>query len=187
MAIAVKLDFDNTYEIEPLSPDFRISRFTSYLEDGSSIPLQIEISDQPHALYPSVFNLAFGPTNSKGEIDDKAEIAHKDYSKVFSSILMAGLTYLSNNQNQYLGIDGSNNARAYLYYRFLQKNFVYLDQYFEIYGLKYYVRISRFGKNQYDNPFDFNDVMPKTHRLEKGMAMMSNLLYNYFIFRLKVN
>jgi hypothetical protein len=29
--------------------------------------------------------------------------------------------------------------------------------------LKYYVRISRFGKTQYDNPFDFNDVVPMTH------------------------
>lgn len=185
MAIAVKLDFDNTYNIEPLSKDFRVSKFISDLEDGSLIPLQIEISNQPHGLDPSVFNLAFGPMNSKGEIDDKAEIAHKDYFKVFSSILLAGLTYLTDNPDKYLGIDGSNDARAYLYYRFLQRNFTYLDQFFELYGLKYYVRISRFGKNQYDNPFDFNDIVPKSDRIKKGMPIMSNLMYNYFIFRLK--
>jgi hypothetical protein len=185
MAIAVKLDFDNTYYVEPLTDDLRVSRFTCDLEDGSSIPLRVEISSHPHALLPSVFNLAFGPTNLKGEIDDKAEIAHKDYSKVFSSILFAGITYLTDHRDQYLGIDGSNNARAYLYYRFLQRNFVYLDQFFEMYGLKYYVRISRFGKNQYDNPFDFNDISPMTDRIRKGMAIMSNLMYNYFIFRLK--
>jgi hypothetical protein len=185
MAIAVKLDFDNTYDIEPLTKDLRVSKFSSDLQDGSTVPLQIEISSQPHALDPSVFNLAFGPTNSKGEIDDKAEIAHKDYSKVFSSILLAGLTYLTDHPDQYLGIDGSNNARAYLYYRFLQQNFVYLDKFFELYGLKYYVRVSRFGKNQYDNPFDFNDIVPMADRIKKGMAIMSNLMYNYFLFRLK--
>jgi hypothetical protein len=185
MAVAIKLDFDNTYVIEPLTDDLRVSTFTTYLEDGSQVPLRVEISSQPHALLPSVFNLAFGPTNSKGEIDDKAEITHKDYSKVFSSILLAGLSYLTDHSDQYLGIDGSNNARAYLYYRFLQRNFEYLDQFFEIFGLKYYVRISRFGKNQYDNPFDFNDVVPMTDRIRKGMVIMSNLMYNYFIFRIK--
>jgi|SRR6185312_3506535 len=185
MAVAVKLDFDNTYEIDPLSDDLRVSSFTSELQDGSPAPLRVEISSEPHALLPSVFNLAFGPTNAKGEIDDRAEIAHKDYSKVFSSILLAGLTYLTDHPDQYLGIDGSNNARAYLYYRFLQRNFGYLDHFFEMYGLKYYVRISRFGKNQYDNPFDFDDVIPMTDRISIGMVIRSNLMYNYFIFKLK--
>jgi hypothetical protein len=185
MAIAVKLDFDDTYEIEPLTEDLRVSTFVSDLENGDTVPLRLEISSQPHALLPSVFNLAFGPMNSKGEIDDKAEIAHKDYSKVFSTILLAGLTYLTDHPDHYLGIDGSNNARAYLYYRFLQRNFTYLDRFFEMYGLKYYVRISRFGKNQYDNPFDFKDVVPMTDRIRKGMVIMSNLMYNYFIFKLK--
>jgi hypothetical protein len=185
MAVAVKLDFDNTYEIEPLTEDLRVSTFNSELKDGSSVFLRVEISSQPHALLPSVFNLAFGPKNLNGEIDDRAEITHKDYSKVFSSILLAGLTYLTDHTDQYLGVDGSNNARAYLYYRFLQRNFEYLDRFFEMYALKYYVRISRFGKNQYDNPFDFNDVVPMTDRIRKGMVIMSNLMYNYFIFKLK--
>ena len=34
MAVTVKLDFDNTYEIEPLSDDLRVSTFKSDLEDG---------------------------------------------------------------------------------------------------------------------------------------------------------
>jgi hypothetical protein len=57
MAIAVKLDFDNTYDIEPLTEDLRVSAFTSELEGGSSIPLRVEISSQSHALLPSVFIL----------------------------------------------------------------------------------------------------------------------------------
>ncbi|HEV2482237.1 MAG TPA: hypothetical protein VGS79_21380 [Puia sp.] len=78
MAVVVKLDFNKTYEIDPLSGDSRVSTFNSELEDGASIPLRVEISSTPHAMLPSVFNLAFGPINAKGEIDDRAEIAHKD-------------------------------------------------------------------------------------------------------------
>lgn len=185
MAVTEKLDFENTYRLEPLSGDSRVSTFTSELENGTSIPLRVEISATPHPMLPTVFNLAFGPTNAKGEIDDRAEIAHKDYSKVFSSILLVGLTYLKRNPEKYLGIDGSNNARAYLYFRFLQRNFTYLDQFFEMYALKYYVRISRFGTNHYDNPFDFDDVIPMADRIRSGMAIRSNLMYNYFIFRTK--
>ena len=183
MAVVVKLDFNNRYKMVPLSDDLRVTTFTSELANGSPIPLRVDISSTPHAMLPSVFNLAFGPINAKGEIDDKAEIPHKDYSRVFSSILFAGLSYLRKHPNQFLGIDGSTNSRAYLYYRFLQRNFTYLDKFFEMYGLKYYVRISRFGKSQYDNPFDFKDVIPMTDRITNGMVIRSDLMYNYFIFK----
>jgi hypothetical protein len=185
MAIAVNLDFENPYDIDLLTEDFRIGVFETELQDGSTVPLKVEISNVPHELLPKVFNLAFGPMNAEGEIDDKAELHHKDYSKVFSSILLTGLTYLSNNKDHYIGIDGSNNARAYLYYRFLQRNYDYLTRFFYMFGLKYYVRISRFGKNQYDNPFDFNDIFPSLDEIPKNMAIRSDLMYNYFIFNKK--
>jgi hypothetical protein len=183
--VAVTIDFNNTYEIEPVSDDLRVSTFNTQLADGEEIPLQVEISSESHELLPSVYNLAFGPTDEKGKINDKAEIAHVDHSKVFSSILLAALTYLTDHPEQYLGIDGSNDARAYLYYRYLQRNFDYLDQFFEMYGLKYYVRITRFGKNQYDNPFDFEDVQPMTARITKNQFIRPDFMYNYFIFKLK--
>jgi hypothetical protein len=175
MAISVNIDFDNVYDINPLSEDLKISEFSTELQDGQHVPLRIEISNEPHELLPEVYNLAFGPLDAKGQIDDMAEITHSDHSRVFSSILLAGLTYLTEHPDQYLGIDGSNNARAYLYYRFLQRNFDYLDQFFEMYGLKYYVRISRFGKNQYDDPFDFNDIVPMTDRITKALKIVSIL------------
>lgn len=37
-----------------------------------------------------------------------------------------------------------------------------------MYGLKYYVRITRFEKNQYENPFDFGDIQPYPNRIHKG-------------------
>lgn len=187
MAIRIRLDFDNPYKIEPQTDDLRVSLFKTELNDGSLLQLKVKISNVSHELIPGVFNLAFGPTNARGEINDKAEIAHKNYSKTFSTILFTGLTYLNKNKDHFLGIDGSNNARAYLYYRFLQQNFDYLDQYFNIYGVKYYVRITRFGKSQYDNPFDFGDVYPFPDKIFKGMDVPADFMYNYFIFNRKKN
>ena len=89
-----------------------------------------------------------------------------------------------NNPDHYLGIDGSENLRAWYYWRFVQRNYDYLSDYFDMFGLKYYVRISRFGKYQYDNPFDFEDIQPQPDRIVK-MDGWPKQMYNYFIFRLK--
>ena len=183
MAVFVKIDFDNTFDIEDISPDLRIAFFPTVLRDGREVLLKIEISNEAHDLLPNVFNLAFGPQNERGEIDDKAELAHENYSKVFSTILLNALNYLNENPGHYLGIDGSDNSRAYYYWRFCQRNFDYLSQYFSMYGLKYYVRISRFGKTQYENPFDFDDIHVEADRIIKT-DVWPKLMYNYFIFKL---
>lgn len=84
-------------------------------------------------------------------------------------------------KNHLLGIDGSDYARAHLYFRFIQGNFEYLDRYFRIYALKYYVRITRFGKAHYDDPFDFNDILPQMERINKSMEAPRDFMYNYFL------
>jgi|SRR6185437_8552813 len=43
MAVVVKLDFDNRYKMVPLTDDLRVTTFTSELENGSEIPLRVEI------------------------------------------------------------------------------------------------------------------------------------------------
>ena len=179
------IDFEKIYDIEPLSEDLKISSFKSELEDGSFADLKIQISNVSHELMPVVYNLAFGPVDAKGRINDKAELTHSDYSRVFSTILFDALTYLINNKGQYLGVDGSDNNRAYLYYRFIQRNYDYLSDYFNIFGVKYYVRITRFGKRQYENPFDFSDVLPVPEKIQKAAKITPDMLYNYFIFNLK--
>jgi hypothetical protein len=113
-----------------------------------------------------------------------SKLDHSDYSKVFSTILLTAFNYLTANPNHYLGVDGSSNSRATLYWRFLQNNYNYLDQFFDMFGLKYYVRISRFGKTQYDNPFDFDDIYPHLDTIQKT-TFWPKLMYNYFIFKLK--
>jgi len=182
----LKIDFDSRYEVFDISGDFRNCEFTIVLQDGATVPLCIQISNETHELLPDVYNLAFGPMKGN-RIDDKAEIAHSDYSKVFSTILFNVLEYLEENPTHSIGMDGSDNRRAYLYYHILQQNFDYLSQYFDFPGLKYYVRITRFGKFQYDNPFDFTDIMPGLIPIGKGLKLPWDLMFNYFIFKIKNN
>jgi hypothetical protein len=57
MAIAVDLDFENPYDIDPLTEDLRINVFETELQDGSTMPLKVEISNEPHELLPNVLIL----------------------------------------------------------------------------------------------------------------------------------
>lgn len=185
MALLLKLDFNNVYDIAPATENLNTSSFITELTDGSTPALHINISSTEHELLPGVFNLAFGPLNKRGQIDDAAKLEHRDYSKVFSTILVEARSYLINHPGRFLGIDGSDNGRAYLYHRFIQRNFDYLTKHFKLYGTKYYVRITRFGKRQYDNPFDYGDVLPELVPLKKETLMNAGLLYNYYVFKLK--
>ena len=99
------------YQVDEKSEDLKISTFHAELPDERKISLKIAIGHVAHELLPDVYNLAFGPLDQSGHIDDKVQLSYKDYSKVFSTILFAGLTYLDNNRDHFIGIDGSNNAR----------------------------------------------------------------------------
>ena len=187
MSVRVKIDFDDVYKFDEISPGFHLSSFNTRLENGKPVSLKVKISNRSHALLPNVYNLAFGPLNKQGKIDDKAELTHTDYSKVFSTILFSAYAYLKQNPDHYLGVDGSDNTRAYFYYRALQRNFAYLDRHFNMFGIKYFVRITRFGKTQYDNPFDFQDIIPYPYKIGAGHEISQDTMYNYFIFTLKEN
>ena len=182
MALNVKIDFDNCYETEPLSADLSISKFNTELHDGNIIPLGV----LTHPLLPDVYNLSFGPINTDGKVDDGARITHADHSKVFSTIIFTALAFLTNNTEKFLGIDGSNNARAYLYFRLIQNNYDLLTQYFDIYGVNYYVRVLRKIKDSDDNhPVDTQDIKAIPVVIKEKELLRSEKLYNYFIFRAK--
>lgn len=185
MALNLKIDFEKRYKLETNS-NVTSCRFISPLQNGTHMLLGIEIGADAHPLMPHVFNLSFGPLDNAGQIDDQAKLSHADHSRVFSTILFAALTFLKEHPGKYLGIDGSNNARAYLYYRCIRNNFIYLSQYFNIHGIKYYVRILRkiFDRDE-DCPIDAGDVLAIPQVVEEGERMVSNKLYNYFIFNIK--
>ena len=185
MALNVKINFEERYKIDTVSDNLSSSSFQTILKDGSNVQLGVQISDEMHPLMPDVYNLAFGPLNEQGEIDDKAKLAHANHSKVFSTILFAGMTFLTENDNTFLGIDGSNNSRAYLYYRCIQNNFDYLAKYFKIYGVNYYVRILR--KEQEEDqasPIDCENIIALPQLIKAGEHIPHDKLYNYFIFNI---
>lgn len=185
MALNIKLDFDSTYPLESLSEDLTASAFSTVLQNENQVRIGIIISSVPHPYLPDVYNLAFGPLDSAGQIDDKAKLLHKHHSKVFSTVLLACFTFLEKFPDRYLGVDGSNNARAYLYYRCIQNNFEYLEQFFLMHGAKYYVRILRKPNDEDEgHPVDSEDIIAIPAKIQKGIRIDSNLLFNYFMFKL---
>jgi hypothetical protein len=148
MALNIKIDFEKRYDVQPVN-DLNYSVFDTELITGETTRLGIKISSDEHPLMRDVYNLAFGPVNADHQIDDQAKLTHLDHSKVFSTIVFEGLSFLTQNPDKFLGIDGSNTARAYMYYRCIQNNFDYLAFYFAIYGVNYYMRILRDGSSDY--------------------------------------
>ncbi|HEY9004605.1 DUF6934 family protein [Ohtaekwangia sp.] len=185
MALNVRIDFENCYDAEPLSADLRLTKFETERIDNSNVLIGVLIGSQPQPLLPNVYNLAFGPMDGNNEIDDQVKVAHLDHSKMFSTIILSALTFLNANADKYLGIDGTNNARAYLYFRIIQRNYDILTQYFDIYGVKYYVRILRKTNDEDDGyPVDADDITAVPARITKGESVRPEKMYNYFIFRI---
>lgn len=179
----VKIDLENCYEIEVLSDDFGFSKFDTVTSEDNIVSLGIKISDSSHELLPDVYNLAFGKIDGES-IDDNTRIKHKDISKTFSTIIFTAYSFLTikENENKYLGVDGSNLARAIMYYRCIQNNFEYLNQYFIISGVNYYIRILRPDQNNGMYIPDPSDWIALPNEIKKGENLPINKLYNYFIF-----
>jgi len=181
MALNIKIDFLNVYPVRFVNNLNSI--FETELIDGTSISLGIKISSEEHPLMADVHNLAFGPVNKFNQIDDQVKLTHKDHSKVFSTIVFEGGSFLTANPDKFLGIDGSNTARAYMYYRCIQNNFDYLTSYFEIYGVNFFVRVLRDDVYDYEN----EDFLTIPNAIEKREVIKVTRLYNYFIFKIKGN
>lgn len=186
MALNIKLNLDDCYEIEALTKDWTLSTFTAPLQNGEKVSVGVEISDEEHRLLPGVHNLAFGPLNKFQQIDDSIKIYHKNYSKLFSTILLCGVEYLTKHKNKFLGIDGSNNARAYLYYRCLLQNMEYLNKYLNLSGVNYYVRVLRELSDSDDQLItDQDDWIAMPEPITKRSSLRHEKLYNYLTFKLR--
>lgn len=184
----VKLDFERMYDINRHKEDECF--FYTVLKNGRNKRIKVQIASRPHELFDNVYNLAFGPVDKRGWIKDMDSIKHADYSMVFSTILNFAKWYLELHPERQIGLDGSTNSRAYAYFRMIRQNYDFLSRRFDIYGIKYYVRIKRKGTGLYENPFDFWDVKPNYHRLlkhelEKNSALET--MFNYFTFTKKLN
>lgn len=188
MRIGVKLDFNETYEISNISPDFKSFEFTSIAKDDTKILLYVVITSGSNPFCPTVFNLGFGPLNEDGTINDRISVNHRDNAKVYSTLLLGALTFLKNSTSGVLlGIDGSDKIRSYLYYKLLQINHDYLIQHFRLIGVKYYVRLLRGQFNTDPYTTDNDDVASQPSIIEKNVKVDCDKLFNYFMFDLTHN
>jgi hypothetical protein len=182
----IDINFENSYELTPLSADLNKFSFHSPTTQGKSILILVQIQHTSNPFIPEFLNLAFGPLSHDGSIDDFATVSHTSYSKAFSTILLCAMIYLKNNPNVYIGIDGSDFRRAYLYFRTLQRNYNYLQQYFRVFGLKYYARVLR-GKDKYDQmSVDPEELTHAPFVINSEPLTNHKSLYNYFIFYLNL-
>jgi hypothetical protein len=178
----IKIAFEDTYEPQEVAADLSFMTFYSEIKDRSLILLKIKIAPLGDPLLPNVVNLAFGPLLENEEIDDDAKINHLNTDKVFSTILLFALFYLQTNPQITIGIDGSNDIRAYLYHRMFKTNKKYLDEYFVTIGVDWYVKLLRDGSVELDGDgLPYFKPRPEPFDYER----LSTNLYRYYMFQLK--
>jgi hypothetical protein len=175
------INLEDTYPPIQVAEDLSYMTFYSPLKKGGSQLLKIRISHLKDNLLPNVYNLSFGPPDIYGEIDDEIKMHHEDVAKVFSTIILFSLTFMKTYKFATLGLDGSNDTRAYYYHRMFKTNRLYLGNFFVSLGVDWYVRLLRTGFVELDSegipffkpkpePFDY-------HRPDKD-------LYRYYMFHL---
>lgn len=180
----IKVDLDDTFDATSASENLKRFTFYTELKDNTNLELHVLISEHPDPLLPNVFNLAFGPLGKDNKIDDKIAVRHKNINKVFSTILLFAITFLvDNTDKEYsIGIDGSNETRAYLYHRMFRFNNDSLCDAIITVGVDWYVKLLRNGT---DIERD-SDGLPLFKPRPEPFDLKRNPrdLYRYYIFSL---
>lgn len=178
----IAINFDDTYELIEVAQDFSYTTFNSVDINNNKVLLKIQIESLGDPLLPNVYNLSFGPLGADGEVDDKAKIHHQNTDKMFSTILLFSLAFLQEFSGITIGLDGSNDIRAYLYHRMFLSNRAYLDEFFVAIGVDWHVRLLRNGNIEVDvkgNPF----FKPRPEPLDYQRDTKD--LYRYYMFHLR--
>src|SRR5690606_32736290 len=129
-------------------------------------------------------NLAFGPIDQNGDIDDRIILKHKNVNKVFSTVLFYAITFLEDNSTESysIGIDGSNEIRAYLYHRMFRFNQMYLSDIILTVGVDWYVKLLRNGTDIERDSDGLPLFKPRPEPFD--LTRKPNDLYRYYIFTL---
>jgi len=178
----ITINFDDTYPPQELYDDLSEMTFLSPQTDGSSVLLVVQIVAHPDPLLPNVYNLGFGPPNGTGGFKDDIRLKHSNLDKVFSTVLFHALSFLEENNNLTIGIDGSDDLRARLYHGIFKSNRNYLCETFIPIGVDWYVRYFRNG--DYEQDADGNPL-PKPRPEPFDFERDNKDLYRYYMFRLK--
>jgi hypothetical protein len=178
----IKINFEDTYDLIEVAPDFSYATFNSIDAGGDDVLLKVQILPLGDPLLPNVCNLSFGPQNDDGEINDEAKIHHQDTNRMFSTILLFSLAFLQEYPKITIGLDGSNDVRAYLYHRMFLSNREYLGEYFVAIGVDWHVRLLRNGKIEVDvNGKPFFKPRPEPFDFQRD----AKDLYRYYMYHLR--
>ena len=177
----IKINLDNTFEAIYVSSNFDQYIFESPLKNDKIIQLKVKFTNIAHSLLPNVYNLAFGPFDITGKIDDSINLRHKDSNKVFSTIILFSIIFLKDNPHVTIGIDGSDDLRANLYHRMFRYNYKDLQDFIVIIGVDWYARLLRNGSIELDdNGMTFFKPKPEPFDFQRK----SSDLYRYYMFNL---
>ena len=178
----ITIDFGNTYTPVSVAPDFTSMTFNSPQLDGTEELIVVLLQPYPISKLPLVFNLGFGPGDGHGGFLDNVSLRHADRDKVFSTIMALALSFLQANPNHFIGLDGSDDARARIYHRMFRSNEMELADYFGTIGLDYYVKQLRNGDLETNENGEYVYApFPQSFDYSRS----SNQLYRYYMFFLK--
>ncbi|KFF07849.1 DUF6934 family protein [Chryseobacterium luteum] len=178
----IKINLEDTYEPISISDDLTEFIFHSELNSGESKDLYVRFYDYEDPFLPNVYNLAYGPLDEHGKIDDTIKLQHKNINKLFSTIIFFVITFLDTNKDKKIGIDGSDDTRAYLYHRMFISNHEELNDLVVIIGVDWYVKLLRNGnveRDQYDRALF--KPRPEPFDLERKASN----LYRYYLIERK--
>jgi len=178
----IKINLEDTYEPVFISDDLTEFVFNSELKDGKVIDLHVKFSNIGNSFLPNVYNLAYGPLNHRGEIDDEIKLHHQNINKLFSTIVFYAITFLDTYKERKVGIDGSNDGRAYWYHRMFQSNQEELEELIIIIGVDWYVRLLRDGnveRNEKGEPL----FKPRPEPFD--LKRRASDLYRYYLIERK--
>lgn len=177
-----KINLEDIYEPISINNEITEFKFQSELKNNNQLDLYVRFSKIDDQFLPNVFNLAYGPLSDNGYIDDKIKINHKNSNKLFSTILFYVITFLDSYPEASVGIDGSNDVRAYLYHRMFISNQKELHDLIITIGVDWYVRLLRDGNIEVDSDgVLFFKPKPEPFDIQRK----TNDLYRYYLIKLK--
>lgn len=176
------INLEDTIQPHYVGHDLADFRFYSPLKNGGMAELVVQIRNINDPLLPNVFNLGFGPPDNAGSFSDTVSINHSNLGKVFSTILLLAIAFLKRNPLLAIGIDGSDDRRAYLYHRMFGSNRHALEDTLILTGVDWYVRLLRNGDVERD-PTGFPYFKPRPEAFD--FQRKTKDLYRYYLINLK--
>jgi hypothetical protein len=178
----ILLDFEDTYDPNLVQHDLSEMTFDAPQVGGENELLLVQIKPHTDPNLPAVYNLGFGPPAENGRFRDDIRLKHANSGKVFSTVLFHGFTFLQENPDLILGIDGSDDVRATMYHLMIKTNRIYLADFFAIIGVDWYVRVFRNWQCEVDA---HGALLAKPRPEPFDFQRSRHDLYRYYMFQLR--